>query len=82
MIDFDKMIVDYRKESETSDKLADKLFEIWNNPEFVALAMHHMRTEEQRKKLLGYILDHNVTSASDVVEISLCIEEGSEPDWK
>lgn len=49
---------------------------------WVFCTLNDMDTEEKQKKMLKYIKDHNVTYPSDVVEISMCIDEGSEPDFK
>ena len=50
--------------------------------EWILCVLNSMDTEEKQQKMLGYIKKYNITYPSDVVEIEMCIDEGSEPELK
>lgn len=80
-IDIRAKLQEIRQKSDTANRLVDKLFEIWDNEQFVCYSLYSL-DNAGLEKLYEYITDHNVTNSDDVMELVLCIEEGSEPDWK
>lgn len=57
-------------------QLVNKLREIWDNPEFLLIAVAHLQTDEQRQKLLDIIEKENLTDRSQITEIAWDIEDG------
>jgi hypothetical protein len=78
MMDFDAYIKKHTP-TEKAKKLRDRLFQIENNKEFVALTIDEFDTEEKRQKMLDILSEWNL-SPSDVVLVSMAIAEGIEPE--
>ena len=38
-------------------------------------------TQEERQKLLDYIIEHEITDDQDVMEIQMCMADGVEPEF-
>lgn len=57
-------------------RLVNKLREIWDNPEFLLIAVVHLQTDEQRQKLLDIIEKENLTDTDEITEIAWDIEDG------
>ena len=38
-------------------------------------------TQEERQKLLDYIIEHDIDDDQDVMEIQMCINDGVEPEF-
>ncbi len=57
-------------------RLVNKLREIWDNPEFLLIAVVHLQTDEQRQKLLDIIEKENLTDRSQITELAWDIADG------
>ena len=86
MIDF-KARIEEMCNTETARKLEGILRriaepQIKNPDEYVFCGLSDLPDEEDQKLLIGYIEKYGITHPSDVIEIVMCIEEGSEPELK